>query len=833
MLYNKMKLKKLFSQRALHQVALLFLLAVAPTTAMAQGMTDDQVVELITNEMKAGRTQSQIVATLIQRGVRVDQIRRIRQQYGSQLSKRGLSGAADAAVASASSRMRTEQPEQELNDGMVAPSGDIPKNVTQVEDIMSSELNSLQGSGAVDERIKVFGRDIFNKKALSFEPNMNMPTPQDYVLGPGDKVVVDIYGGSQKSLQLTITPDGDIVIPGYGPMAMAGLTVAQAQARLRSKLGARYTSSEIKMTLGQIRTIMVNVMGEVKAPGTYRLSAFASVFHALYMAGGINGLGTLRNIRVIRGGKTVTIVDIYEYILKGRLAGDIRLNEGDVIQVDTYDCLVEVSGNVKRPMFYEMRKTETVATVLEFAGGLTGDAYKKSVRLLRKAGERNSVYTIGEFEQASFKLEDGDHITAEANIDRYENMVEVKGAVFRPGMFHLGDGISSVRSLIEHADGLTEDAFTARAVLHRMKEDRSLEVISVNLDGIMAGTVPDMPLHNEDVLFVPTVTDLRKSRTLTIQGHVFSPGIYEYADNTTLEDLILQAGGLTDAASTARVDVSRRIIDPKATTSSSTISETYSFSLKDGFVVDGEQGFILKPYDIVQVRRSPGFYTPRQVTVEGEVNFEGRFTLEKKNMRLSDLINLAGGLTADAFPYGARLYRKMNDDDRARVKDVISSAKQSQSERDSVDISRLELDNTYIVGIELDKALAEPGGSRDIIIREGDRLVIPEYNGTVRISGNVMSSNTVPYTPGKNYKWYINQAGGFAERSKKSKTYVVYQNGMIAQVKKGAKIEPGCEIIVPAKPKKEVLTTQGWLSVATSSASIVSVLATLIYIISK
>lgn len=790
-------------------------------------MSDQQVIKFIQQEVQAGTSQAQIVTKLMQKGVKIEQIRRLRQQYDKQLKQRGLQGAADNAVNGADSRMRTNNAKgQELTAGQQGTQSEL----NQEADIQYAEIQqniNQHVDGEVGEaKLKVFGRDIFNNKLLSFEPNMNIATPQNYVLGPGDQVIVDIYGASQKSEQLTVSPDGDITVPGYGPIHVAGLSVASAQSKIRGTLGSRYASSSLKLTVGQTRSMMVNVMGEVKAPGTYTLSAFATVFHALYMAGGIKDLGTLRNIKVFRGGKQVTVVDVYEYILNGRLAGNIRLQENDVIIVGPYDCLVGVQGNVKRPMFYEMRPTETVSQVIKYAGGFTGDAYKKSVRLVRKSGERYSVHTVEEFDMSSFKLTDGDAITVDGMINRYENMVEVKGAVFRAGQFELGKQITSVRSLIEAAGGLTEDAFTSRGVMYRMKDDRTLEAQSVDIAGIMAGTVADVPLKNEDVLFIPTQTERVAERIVTIQGEVLSPGTFQYAENETIEDLILRAGGLTDAASLSKVDVSRRIRDPKALASGEEISKNYSFSLKDGFVVDGEKGFTLEPYDVVQVRRSPGYMEPRTVTVEGEVAFGGKFTLSKKNQRLSDMIQAAGGITKEAYVRGARLERTMTEDERARLQAVIDMAKQNADAKDSVNLEKIETSNVYSVGIDLEKALSNPGSDFDIVVREGDRLIVPEYNGTVKVSGNVLFPNTVAYQSGKNWKYYINQAGGFGNRSKKSKTYIVYQNGTVSQVGKG-KIEPGCEVIVPQKAKRDTSNLMQYISLGTSFASLATMIASI------
>ena len=799
-------------------------LSMMTVAMMAQGMTDSQVAQFIQREMKAGTSQSQIVTKLVQRGVKVDQIRRVKAQYEKQQRQTATD------VTTGSSNDKVARLRQSPNATLTS------REILSLDSIGTTPLSEMDRALAVQDSLdivqqntkKVFGRDIFNNRALTFEPAMNIATPQNYLVGPGDQIIVDVYGASQRTVSETVSPDGTITIPGYGPIQLAGLSVSAAKEKLRSTLGSRYASSRINMTVGQTRSILINVMGEVKVPGTYTLSAFATVFHALYMAGGINDLGTLRNIKVFRGGHQISTVDIYDYILNGRMTGNVRLQDNDVIIVGPYDALVEIEGNVKRPMFYEMRKNESVSTLLKYAGGFSGNAYKKSVRLLRKTGRLKSVYNVEEFDMSSFQVDDGDVVSVDSILDRYENMVEVKGAIFRPGLYQLGNEINSVRSLIQHAEGVTEDAFTNRGVMHRLKEDRTLEVIPVDVKGILAGTSPDIPLKNEDVLFIPTQSDLQQQRTLTIHGEVMYPGPYQYADNETLEDLILQAGGLTDAASTAKVDVSRRIVDPKATTSSKSIAKTYSFSLKDGFVIDGTPGFVLEPYDEVYVRRSPGYQAQRNITVSGEVLFEGEQTLSSKTQRLTDAIKAAGGVTPEAYVKGARLERRLNEDERARRSFLLKQLQSQISGSDSVAMNQLDLGDTYTVGIYLDKALENPGSEYDVVLREGDNLIVPEYNGTVKVSGNVMYPNTVVYHAGKNYKYYINQAGGYGNHAKKTKTWVIYQNGTMAQVGHGAKIEPGCEIVVPTKPKSDPARTQQWISIAQSVFSMAAMVTILI-----
>lgn len=836
----------------------ILLLIMCPLLATAQSsMTDDQLMQFVIREHNAGTSQQQIVTKLMQRGVDIQQIRRVKAKYERQIKQSGLGNVADKAVGDAETRMRQNNGKtKDSNTPAITTSKDAGTSY-HIQDIttwqqtydensedfirMQAELGGLLPTDSIEwlnqllkekelDQKKVFGRDIFNNKELTFEPNMNIATPQNYKLGPGDAVFIDIYGASQKTIEGTISPDGEITIDGFGPVHVSGLTVAQANSKLRSTLGARYSSSQIKLTVGQTKTIMVNVMGEVKVPGTYTLSAFATVFHALYMAGGTNELGTLRSIKVYRNNKLVTVVDIYDYILNGKLTGNIRLADNDVIVVGPYDCLVNITGKVKRPMYYEMKRNESLSTLLKYSGGFAGDAYTKSVRVVRKTGQQRSVFNIEEFDMASFHVSDGDSVSVDSILPRYENTVELKGAVFRPGLYQLGNNINSVRSLIEHAEGITEEAFTNRAVMHRMKADRTLEVVSVDLAGILNGTSADIPLKENDVLFVPTKQDAMVDRTITIHGEVHYPGIYKYADNETIEDFILQAGGLRESASMVKVDVARRVSDPKATVNDSIIARTYSFAIKDGFVIDGTPGFTLMPFDEVYVRKSPGYSAQQNIKVEGQAMFPGTYTLSMKNERLSDILKKAGGVTDLAYTPGARLERRITPDEKLRMQ-TITNMLNSQSGNDSLDIKKLDLGNTYYVGIELDKAIAEPGGDADIVLREGDRLIIPEYNGTVKISGDVMYPNTVAYEKGKRASYYIDQAGGWGDRAKKSNTYIIYMNGTVAKVGHNAKIMPGCEIVVPSKPKKDARTLAQILTIGTSVASLATMIATIANIV--
>ena len=807
----------------MRRISLIIILSVCTIIqAFGQSMTDKQVLQYAARQKKAGMSETEIATNLLQRGATMAQLQQLRQQYSQQISKSGMSENVDNAISGAENRMRINNGEngqirQNYSD---ANQQQIPR-MYQRQPLQPGDLDYLLESGK-----KVFGRDIFNNKNLTFEPQMNIATPQNYVLGPGDKLIIDVYGASQESLSLTVSPEGDITVPECGPIHVSGLTVSSAQARIKSRLGEFYSSSDIKTTVGQTRSILVNVMGEVKTPGTYTLSAFATVFHAIYMAGGISDLGTLRNIKVFRQGKLITVVDIYEYILNGRLAGNVRLQDNDVVQVGTYDCIVDIAGRVKRPMAYEMRKDESLFTLLRYSGGFASDAYKGSVRVFRKNDRMKSVFNIEEFDWANFKVADGDSVLIDSILDRYDNMVEIKGSVFHPGMYELGEKVSTVGSLVEAAAGVREEAFTKHAVMRRMKQNRTQEVLSIDLEGILNGSVPDVALQNEDVLFIPTQAEHLNLRTLTIEGEVVFPGTYEYAEGMTIEDLVLQAGGLTDAASTVKADVSRRIVNPEATESGMEISKTFSFALKNNYVVDGDKNFTLEPYDIVNIRRSPVYTSPSKVYVEGEIAFEGSYTLEAKNQRLSDIVKAAGGVMPGAYVRGARLVRTMTEDERARLQAAIQMARQNQNSKDSIYLDQIESTNTYTVGIHLDEAMANPGGDEDIELVDGDRLILPRYNRTVRVSGDVRSTNTVAYKEKKDYKYYIEQAGGFGDRAKKKKVYIVYQNGTIAKASK-AKIEPGCEVIVPSKGPKNELSVAQWISIGTGIASLGTMFATI------
>ena len=791
----------------------LFLTLMMPTAIFAQSMTDDAVMAYVKDGVKQGKTQKQLYQELLIKGVTKEQLLRIKEKYEQQQSI---------------------SKERKGNENI-----DTERTEAKDEENSSSAQDDNKQLAMPQDGIKVFGRDIFYSSNLTFEPSINIATPTDYRLGPGDQVVIEVWGASEANIVQKVTPDGYISIPDVGPIAVNGLTVQAASNRIRAKLSKIYSgmktanvdlSTNVKVSLGQIRTIQVNIMGEVARPGTYALSSFSTVFHALYKAGGVSPIGSLRNIKVVRGGRTVATIDVYDYILQGRSHTDIRLQEGDVILASPYEALVMIQGKIKRPMYYEMKNSESIATLINYAGGFSDDAYASSITVERSNAKERTICTVDEMHYNDFKMKDGDVVSIGAILDRYDNRVEIKGAVYRPGSYAIGQDIRTVRDLILKADGLLEEAFTNRGVLHRENPDRKLEIISVNIKGILDGTEPDIALQKNDALFIPSIYDLEAKGTLEINGEVFAPGIFPFAANTKLEDLIIMAGGLTEAASTVRVDVTRRFTDNKSTKKQKEISETYTFSVKDGFVIEGEQGFILEPYDQVFVRRSPG-YTPKiNVTINGEVEFEGNYALNERNERLSDVIKQAGGLTEFAYLEGARLERQLTYEEYLQAKELMAMVVSNNKVDGNDSIIVPEVTRTYPVGINLVEIMKNPHSAIDPVLHDGDVIIIPQLMTTVSISGSVRKPNSIVYDPKKDLKDYISEAGGYAERARKSGTFILYPNGHIKELGRSASAKDiigGSKIIVPQKAKSQwnLGTT---LSTISTSVSMLAVIASLI-----
>ena len=836
---------------------------------LAQSMTDSQLINYVKTEMEKGTPQQTIIQNLIKRGVTTTQLQRVRRKVeaeqkqlgatdltGKQEVERQRTGSNDKkeTTKSKTDKKQSLRQQQTLGSVPVKRTAADERRMTAEERqrLMASEGQFLgfEEEEEYDEDLwnipreeQVFGRNIFNQKNLSFEPNQNMATPSNYRLGAGDKVIIDVWGASQETFESTISPDGTVTITGVGPIKLAGLSVSEATARLRSHLGRYYSDCQVSLSLGENRSIIVQVMGEVQMPGTYTLSSLSSAFNALYSAGGISDVGTLRDIKVYRAGRCIAHIDVYDYLENGNAAGDVRLQDNDVIIVGPYDCLVAVRGKVKRPMFYEMKSSESVKRVLQFAGGFSGDAYTKNVRLIRKSGEEHSIHTIDEFSMANFTLMDGDSIYVDSVIPRFRNMVEVRGAVMHPGQFQMDGRIQSVRDLLLAAEGLREDAFTERAVMHREKDDLTLEMVSLDIQGIMDGSQPDIALRKNDVLFIPSKGDMRGEETLRINGEVNYPGTYKFAENTTIKDLILQAGGLTRSASTAKIDVFRPNFDPAAQASGKNLSQVFSFNLANGFVLE-DTIFALQPYDEVQVRKSPAYTEQQNVTISGAVNFSGEYAMTSKEFRLSDLVRLAGGLSEVAYSKGARLIRQMTDEEREQrdkslqqsqislMEQALDSEKEFNRElADSLLGLKMDQGFEYPVAVNLDEALAYPGENADLVLRANDQLIVPQFSNTIQVSGEVMYPISITYQKGKNLSYYINSAGGYTKKASKGQTYAIYMNGSVDKLGRRAgskKLEPGAQIIVPTKPKRQGMTAAEISVLGTSAASLTTMIVALI-----
>lgn len=830
-------------------VSLLFVLT---GIAVSAQMSDDKVIEYIQEQQAKGVSQEQIVYDLNKKGVSMQQLQRMREKYDKQQAT-GVLGNTIPDVGTSTPRTRVRQSESlNLIKPAEATTTDRSKIKLSPADKQLQEAEKLQElydasmflfvdslyllkMSLMPKKKEIYGHNIFKNKDLTFEPSANIATPQNYRLGPGDEVIIDIWGASQSTIQEIISPDGNIMVEDLGPVYLNGKTVEEADAYIKkvfsqiySGLDGENSNSSIKLSLGQNRSVLVNVMGEVENPGTYQVSSFSTVFNAIYMAGGVSDLGSLRNIKLYHENEEVATVDMYDYILNGKVQDDIRINDNDVVIVSPHSLLVEIDGRIRRPMLYEMTEEESLANLIDYAGGLQSDAYRKDVRVVRMGEFQREIYTVTKEQQSSFKLVDGDSVYVDSIQLTYSNMAEVRGAVYRPGQFQIDGDITTVRQLVEAAGGLKEDAFASRALLSRTNPDKTLTNLSVDIKGLMDGTAQDETLRNNDILFIPSLFDIGEVKTFSVYGEVLFPGDYRYADNTTIEDLILQAGGLKEDASLSKVDVVRRNRDKDATEKTQALAETFSFSIDEDLAIQ-DNDFRLEPYDEVYVRRSPGYAVNRRVIIEGEVTFPGYYSLATNNERLSDIMERVGPFSNEAYPEGARLERKMTEDERIRMHNIAEILAGNDTIALAKALEKLETTTTFDVGINLKEATNKPGSAADIVLRDGDRIIVPVFTNTVKINGEVMFSNTTPFVKGKSLKYYIEKAGGYSQRAKRSKAYVVYMNGSVAKAKKRSSklVQPGCEIVVPARQEREGLKPTEILSLGSTSASLATVVLAL------
>lgn len=783
---------------------LLLILLLAPcccsTMMVAQSkMSDKQVLEYVKKGTNAGKSQQALAQELALRGVDRAQAARVKKLYEQELAGKTVDENADAS----SSRMH------EVNTTFMASN-------------VNAEASTISTS-TVRRDSMVFGRNIFTNRTLDFAPSTTLATPKNYVLGPGDEVIVDVFGANQSTIRSSINPEGYINVDVLGPVYLNGKTIEEANAYLKNKLSSIYNGlsedlgeTSIQLSLGQIRTIQVSVLGEVANPGTYNLSSLSTAFHAMFQAGGVSDAGTIRSIRVVRNNKTFALVDVYDLLVSGSRKNDVRLMEGDVIIVDPYKSLVKASGAVKRPMLFEMKENETVADLIKYAGGFDKGGYADNVSVISQNGNDSIVTVVESSQFASLKLRDGDKVVAKKMEARFKNRIQIGGAVYLPGVYELNSEVNSVRKLISKAGGLQPEAFVERAIIHRMKDDRSLEKLAVDLSGIVNGSKPDVALQNNDSLHINSYFELNDYGTLTINGEVAAPGIFPFAENTTIQDLILQAGGLLRSASVARVDVARMVLDNESLVAQSDIATYYTFSISNGFSVDGADAFVLQPYDVVTVRRSPSFVTNRVVTVTGEVNFPGAYNLNKREERILDLLKKSGDLTDFAYVRGARLFRNYTEEELAqkqRAKEALTA------QGDTSHLSKMA-ETSYLVSFDLEDAIANPTGDNNLVLQEGDVLDIPVYSNTVRIDGAVQMPSSIAYRKGLTKSNLIDAAGGYLKRAYKKRAFVIYMNGRVSKLGKFTKIEPGCQVYVPMKDKTPTQTLEKVMSISSSLASL-------------
>ncbi|WP_282038251.1 polysaccharide biosynthesis/export family protein [Saccharicrinis aurantiacus] len=669
------------------------------------------------------------------------------------------------------------------------------------------------------EAQETYGYQLFNTKNLTFEPSINIPTPSNYIIGIGDQIDITIWGASQTTYQLPIDINGQINIPDLGLISVYGKTFDAASKLIKQRLQGIYsgmkganpnTFSEI--SLGALRSIKVNVIGEVNVPGTYSLPATATAFNALYLSGGPNKNGSFRNISIIRNGKSIKTLDVYNFLLNGDLSDNINLKEDDIIYVSSFISKVRLQGAFKNIGLFETLPETTLDEVIKIAGGFSEEAFQKNLKVIRKTQTELEVKTVDFGELKHFTLKNGDEITAGNLLSRYENRVSIQGHVFRPGGYELKDGMT-LAGLIKEAEGVKEGVFTNRGLITRLKVDNTYDNISFNLKDVLEGRW-DIPLQREDVIMIQSEIGLKEKEFISVNGLVQKRGKQLYADNLTLGDVIFKAGGFKESADINSIEVSRILSIEEGQEYTNQLRHTFSFDVDRNLKLnDTDEKFILKPFDIVSVRKAPGFRKGGTVTIIGEVMNGGTYSITTREESISALINRSGGLTPLAYPAGAILIREKNlSDEELQIREEII-------EKDST--LNISLSSVKQVGIKLDEILANPGEANDLILSDGDKIIIPTQLQTVKTSGNVMNPISLTYQKGRRAKYFIKQAGGYGVRPKRSSVYVIHANGISSTTKnyilfkRYPKVEPGSEIMVPQRPESNMGAAQ-WVAIASA-----------------
>lgn len=814
-------------------------------------ITDEQIGQLLEKASENGYTQQQIASAALAKGMPQTEVQKLKlrmntyRTLGSSTNK-GTTGKRGRTATASDTRTDFES-----------------------EDIFSSLLSGGTDSLEIkeDPRAKVFGYSLFNTENLTFEPSVNIPTPKNYILGAEDEINIDIWGASQQSYQLTISPDGNIIIENVGPVFVSGLTIEEASILINKRLYAIYTglrgpnpNTFSHISLGNLRSINVILLGEVYLPGSYTLSSLSRVFNALYLSGGPNINGSLRNIEILRDNRVIDSIDVYDFLFKGNIEKNILLRDQDIIKINPYTIRVISSGEVKRPLIYEMKSNETLSDLIRFSGGFSDKAYTNRLKIIRNTPREKQILDVSASDFGNVLLKNGDSIVIEPVLERFENRVEIKGAVYRPGEFAIQDTLTLLK-LLEKAEGLKGDAFLSRAVIYRTKENYTMETIPVDLEGLISKTVPDIILLRDDLIVIPSIFDLREEYFVEIDGEVRNPGRFPFMYNTTIEDIILEAGGLLESASMARIEVARRVKDAEATSKSNKVADIFYYQITKDLKISGAgSGLVLEPFDRIFIRRSPGYEEQLTATIEGEILFPGEYSISNKDERISDIINRSGGLTPDAYPKGASLIRYFSTDEKERTKAIQSSRlfreyyskstasndnfdnvlistslidSKKQQILDSIVLSATKYRKEQTIGIDLEMILAHPHTKYDLIIKEGDRLVVPKLLQTVSLSGGLLHPISARYDERNVFRDYIRSAGGFAANANKPKSYVIYANGSvdvtrsIFGIKNYPKVEPGAEIVVPTKEKR-VKSPGEWISMGSALASMTLLIVTVI-----
>ncbi|SMO88027.1 protein involved in polysaccharide export, contains SLBB domain of the beta-grasp fold [Saccharicrinis carchari] len=771
-----------------------------PKDVNVSALTNSEIGRIVAEMEKRGLSEQEALALARARGMSESQIRELKQKIEEYVRMNGEKGS------------KTPQYTDELepfNEGF--------------------STKSPIDSAKIDQRI--FGFSFFNNENLSFEPGVNSAVSPGYLIGNGDELTVDVWGASQQSYQLQVDRSGNINIPNIGPISVGGLSLETATKKIKSKLVLIYRDLEAStprtfasVNIGDIKPINVNVIGEVFAPGTYTLSGASTLFNALYLAGGPNPSGSFREIKLLRDGNVISRLDVYDYLINGNSAVNVRLRDADVILVSPYIKRVVMEGELKRTGLFEAKDGETVKDIINFAGGFTEDAYTHRLQLYRKTG-RDMLFKDVLLNDANIiGINNGDSIVVGKIIERFQNMATIKGAVYRPGDYEVTEGLK-LSELIQRADGVREDASLYRGLITRVKDDWNLQSIAFDVKDILSGKT-DVEIKKDDIISISSIHDLTEFKTVRIYGEVQKPNEYDYKEGMTVADLVYEAGGFLKSASDAYIEVARKLSVEEGSAVSERLAHVAKIKVPRNLQFDPtEASYELQPFDQVFIRKLPGYSKPSIVKITGEVAYAGEYSLTSTKERVSDLIDRAGGLTPDAYPEGAMLTR------RVRISEKQKRLRAELLERDST-LVFTDMD-FEVVGISLSDALEKRNSRDDVFLKDGDELSVPKNIQTVKISGEVLNPISSNYVQGKSLKSYIWDSGGFGMQAKKGKVYVVYPNGSASGTKgflffrNYPKVTPGSEIIVPLKPEREGISPQMWISIGSAMASIGLTIATI------